>query len=79
MVMHLIQQQQQPSILFPSKLDRLEMKPHEPKKNRYKTWAKNKEKTKGDKKNPNKKRRKDNKTLSQKSEKRLGKKLDKSQ
>jgi hypothetical protein len=32
MVMHLIQQQQQPSILFPSKLDRLEMKPHEPKK-----------------------------------------------
>jgi hypothetical protein len=47
---------------------RLEMKPHEPKKKRYKTKAKKKGKTKGDKK-PNQKRRKDNKTLSQKSEK----------
>jgi hypothetical protein len=35
--------------LFPSKLGRLEIKPHE-KKNRYKTRAKKKEKTKGDKK-----------------------------
>jgi hypothetical protein len=49
------------------------MKPHEPRKNRYKTRAKNKGKTKGDK-NQIKKRRKDNKTLSQKSEKGAGKK-----
>jgi hypothetical protein len=34
---------------------RLEMKPHEPKKNRYKTRAKNKGKPKGDKKNQIKK------------------------
>jgi hypothetical protein len=49
---------------------RLEMKPHKPKKNRYKTKTKKKEKIKGDKK-LNQKRRKDNKTLSQKSEKRV--------
>jgi hypothetical protein len=36
---------------------RLDMKPHEQKKHRYKTRAKNKGKTKGDKK-PNKKREK---------------------
>jgi hypothetical protein len=48
----ILQQQQQPSILFPSKLGRLEMKPHEPKKTR----VKKKGKTKGDKKNQIKKR-----------------------
>jgi hypothetical protein len=48
--------QQQPSLLFPSKLGRLEMKPHEPKtKNKYKTKAKNKGKTKGVKKTKSKK------------------------
>jgi hypothetical protein len=40
------QQQQQPSLLFPSKLGRLEMKQHEPKKG-YKTRAKKKGKNKG--------------------------------
>jgi hypothetical protein len=39
---------QQPSLLFPSKLGRLKIKPHKQKK-RYETKAK-KEKTKGDKK-----------------------------
>jgi hypothetical protein len=43
----------QPSLLFPSKLGRLEMKPHEPK--RYKTRAKKKEKTKDNKKIKSKK------------------------
>jgi hypothetical protein len=49
-------QQQQPSLLFPSKLGRLEMKPHE--KKRYKTRVKKKGKTKCDKKlNQKKKKR----------------------
>jgi hypothetical protein len=43
---------------------RLGMKPHEPKRKRYKTRAKKKGKTKGDKKTKSKKKRKDNKTLS---------------
>jgi hypothetical protein len=35
---------------FQASWGRLEIKPHEPKNNRYKTRAKKKEKTKGDKK-----------------------------
>jgi hypothetical protein len=64
-----LQQQQQPNLLFPSKLGRLEKK-------RYKTRAKKKGKIKGDKKTKSKKR-KDNKTLNQKSEKGVEKILDK--
>jgi hypothetical protein len=52
---HHHQQQQQTSLLFLSKLGRLEMKPHKQKKNMYKTKAKKKEKTKGDKKIKSKK------------------------
>jgi hypothetical protein len=68
-------QQQQQSLLFPSKLGwgRLEMKPYEQKKNRYKIREKKMRKQRAIKKQ-NKKRRKDNTTLSQKSEKGVGKK-----
>jgi hypothetical protein len=41
----MFQLQQQPCILFSRKLGRLEMNPHEQRKNRYKTRAKNKKKT----------------------------------
>jgi hypothetical protein len=67
-----LQQQHHPSLLFSSKLGRLEMKPHEQKK-----CIKQERKIKGKQraiKNQIKKRRKDNKTLSQKSEKRARKK-----
>jgi hypothetical protein len=44
-----LQQQQQPSLLFPSKLGRLEMKPHELKKTGTKQEQKRRGKTNGDK------------------------------
>jgi hypothetical protein len=76
-----VQQQQQPSLLVPRKLSRLEMKPHEQKKTGIKQCQKRKGKTKDDKnKNQSDKRRKDNKTLSKKkSEKRQEKNFDRKQ
>jgi hypothetical protein len=68
----LFHQQQQLSILLPSKLGRLEMKPHEPKKQNESEKGGRKQrviKTKS-------KKKKNNKTLSQKT-KRGQKKLDK--